>query len=78
MLTKNRPLIQPTDPAKTRGFPVFIVMPYTFLTQVSPSRITISVEGTYNDHLVQLPDHFRYDQKSKHVVKGIVQMPPRH
>ena len=32
------------------------------------------LEGTYNDHLVQLPDQFRADQKLKHV-KGILQMP---
>jgi len=25
------------------------------------------LEGTYNNHLVQLPDHFRADQKLKHV-----------
>jgi len=33
------------------------------------------LEGTYNDHLVQLPDQFRADQKLKRVIKGIVQMP---
>jgi len=32
------------------------------------------LEGTYNDYLVQLPDHFRADQKLKYVIKGIVQM----
>ena len=32
------------------------------------------LEGTYKDHQVQLPDHFRADQKLKYVVKGIVQM----
>jgi len=31
------------------------------------------LEGTYNNHLVQLPDRFRADQKLQHVVKGIVQ-----
>jgi len=25
------------------------------------------LEGTFSDHLVQLPDHFRADQKFKHV-----------
>lgn len=29
-------------------------------------------EKTYIDHLLQLPDHFRADQKLKCVVKGIV------
>jgi len=32
------------------------------------------LEGTDEDHLVQLPDQFRADQKLKDV-KGIVQMP---
>jgi len=32
----------------------------------------------YHDHLVQLPDHFRADQKLKHVMKGIVQIPLKH
>jgi len=30
--------------------------------------------GTYNDHLVQLPNQFRADQKLKQIIKGIVQM----
>jgi len=30
------------------------------------------LEGTYNDHLVQLPDHFMADQKLKHVINSIV------
>jgi len=36
------------------------------------------LEGTYNDHLVELPDHFRADQKLKHVIKGIGQMLLKH
>jgi len=36
------------------------------------------LEGTYNYHLVQLPAHFRADQKLKHVNKGIVWMPLKH
>ena len=35
----------------------------------------IQLEGTYSDHLVQLPDHFRAFQKLKHVINSIVQMP---
>lgn len=35
------------------------------------------LEGTYNDHLVQLPDPFRADQKFKHIIKSIDQMPPK-
>jgi len=38
----------------------------------------LQLEGTYYDHLVQLPDHFRADQKLKHVFKGVVQMPLKH
>jgi len=33
------------------------------------------LEGTYNDHLVQLPDHFRAYRKFEQIMKGIVQMP---
>ena len=38
----------------------------------------LHLEGMYDYHLVQLPDRFRADQKLKHVVKGIVQMPLKH
>lgn len=34
--------------------------------------VLFQLEGTYSDHLVQLPGHFRADQKLKPVVKGIV------
>lgn len=30
------------------------------------------MEAAYNEHLVSLSDHFRDDQKFKHVIKGIV------
>jgi len=36
------------------------------------------VEVTYNDHLIQLLNHFRVDQKSEHVIKGIVRMSLKH
>jgi len=36
------------------------------------------LEGTYNNHLVQLPDDFIADQKLKDVIKGIAQMPLEH
>ena len=36
------------------------------------------LEGTYNDHLVQLPDQFRADQKLKYIIKGMVQMSLKH
>jgi len=36
------------------------------------------MERTFNDHLVQLPDQFRADQKLKYVVKGIVQTSLKH
>lgn len=45
-----------------------------------PFAVTIGIEqfqleGTYNDHLVELPDHSMTDQKLKHTMRGIVQMP---
>lgn len=33
------------------------------------------LEGTSNNHLMQLCDHFRADQKLKQITKSIVQMP---
>ena len=33
------------------------------------------LEGIYTDHLVQLPDQLRANQKLKHVITGFVQMP---
>ena len=36
------------------------------------------LEGTYSDHLVQLPDQFRADQRLRHVIKGLAQMPLKH
>lgn len=44
----------------------------------------VQLEETYNDNPVQLPDHFRADQKLQHVAKGnmplafVVQMPLKH
>jgi len=32
------------------------------------------LEGTYSDHLVQLPDCFRAKQKLKDIIKGIIQI----
>lgn len=32
--------------------------------------IIIRIEGTYNNHLAQLPDQFEADQKLKHIIKG--------
>lgn len=32
------------------------------------------MERTYNNHLVQVPDHLTSDQRLKPVVRGIVQM----
>ena len=43
-----------------------------------PCHAMLQLDGTYNDHLLQLPDQFRADQKLKHVTKGIVQMPLKH
>lgn len=36
------------------------------------------MEGTCYKHPVWLPDDFRAEQKFKHVVKGIAQMPPKY
>ena len=36
------------------------------------------LEGTYNDHVVQLSDQFRVNQKLKHGIQVIVQMPLKH
>lgn len=33
------------------------------------------LEGTYNNHLIQLSEPFRADQKLKLILKAIVQMP---
>jgi len=35
----------------------------------------VLLEGTYKNHLVQLPEHFRADQELKHIIKGMVRMP---
>jgi len=34
-----------------------------------------SWKGPNNEHLVQLPDHFKADTKLQLVIKGIVQLP---
>jgi len=36
------------------------------------------MEETHNDHLVQLPDHFKADRKFKHVIKGIFRRALKH
>ena len=41
-------------------------------------NIIFHLEDPCHNHLVQLPDDFAADQKLKHVVKGIVQMPLKH
>lgn len=38
----------------------------------------IQVEGSYNNHLVPLPDHFQGKQNRKHGIKCIVQMLSKH
>lgn len=32
--------------------------------------IRVRIEGTYNNHLVQMPDHFEAEQKLKHIIEG--------
>lgn len=36
------------------------------------------LEVIYNNHLVQVPDHYKADQKFKHIIKGIVHMTFKH
>lgn len=36
------------------------------------------LEGTSDDHEVQLPDHFIADKMLKYINKGIAQMPLQH
>ena len=38
----------------------------------------VHLEGTFKDHLVQLLDHFRANQKLMHIRKEIIQMPLEH
>ena len=38
----------------------------------------VHLEESFNNHWVQLPDHFRVNQKWKHINEGIVQMPVEH
>lgn len=45
--------------------------------RIKQSRL-FPLEGTYNDHLVALPDQSRADQHLKNVIKGTVQMPFKH
>lgn len=45
------------------------------LTESGPRCDRVWLEGTFRDHLVPLPDHFRAGQKLNYVVKGTVQMP---
>lgn len=40
--------------------------------------LVVRLEGTYNDHLIQLSDQLKADQKLKHVFEGIVRLPLKH
>lgn len=42
------------------------------------SSLILQLGKTSNDHLVQLLDHYKADQKLKRDVKDIVQMPVKH
>ncbi|KAK4816063.1 hypothetical protein QYF61_011071 [Mycteria americana] len=46
--------------------------------RVPQGFLVIQGKRTDHDHPVQLPDRFRADQKLKHGIKGIVQMPLKH
>lgn len=47
------------------------------LNRVEQNKIS-QLEGTYNNPLVQLPDHFGAHQKLKHVIEGIVHILLKH
>lgn len=47
---------------------------YKSYREGSRSERIVQLEGTFRDHLAQLPEHSRAHQKSKHVTEGIVQM----
>lgn len=38
----------------------------------------VQLEGTYKDHLFQLPERIKANQKVRHIIKGINQMPLEH
>jgi len=70
---RNNTTIFNTDKAKSDHVPVS----YLYISCTDGNRI-VQLEGTYNNHLVQLPVHFRADQKLKRSIKGIVQRSLRH
>lgn len=45
--------------------------------RIEQNRV-VQLEGTYKDRQVQLPNHFRANQKLGYINKGIVQMPLEH
>lgn len=36
------------------------------------------LEGNYNDYTVHLPDYLSGNQKLRHMIKSIIQMPLKH
>lgn len=36
------------------------------------------LDGTFKDHLAELPDHFGANKKLKHIAECIIQMPLEH
>lgn len=39
---------------------------------------TVQLEGTFKDHLAQLPDLHGDNQKLKHIIEGTAQLPLEH
>lgn len=52
-------------------------IPHSFF-RLDQTRLELQLEVMYSGHLIQLPDHFRDDQKLKLVIKCTVQMPLEH
>lgn len=38
----------------------------------------VQLEGTYEDHPFRLPEHIKANQKARHIINGVNQMPLEH
>lgn len=68
-------LIQPNKSSEEGSMTQMQIM--ASLVSLKQNRI-FQLEETYKNHLVQLPDHFRADQKLKEIIKAVVQMLLKH
>lgn len=41
-------------------------------------NLEVQLEGTYNNHWIQLLGRLRSNQKLKHIIKSVIQMPFEH